>query len=263
MTTEDIIYHIFCEVDDQMKGHSEVVKHPQAKLYPSELVTIGVLMALKGVSFRAFYRWLKRDFDALFGGLPDRTRLLRALEAHQTWCDLFLAEPTFFTVGDSYPIELLFPIREGRSQHQIGKKGKDKGRWTIGVRLWWLLSDAGQVVEWYWLPLNRPDKDFNFVVEYYVPDSIVLTDLGFRDANGVPANLKLCAKGTWNERMIIETSFSMLTVVCHTKKFFHRVADHLWSHCAYLAAMFNVVTALFKRLFPKDERQRSLAEFSL
>ena len=63
--------------------------------------------------------------------------------------------------------------------------------------------------------------------------------------------------------MIIETSFSMLTLVCHTKKFFHRAAAHLWSHCAYLAAMFNVVTTLFKRLFPDDERQRSLAEFSL
>jgi hypothetical protein len=67
-----------------------VVKHPQANLCPSELVTIGVLMALKGVSLRAFYRWLARDDAVLFGGLPDRTRLLRALEAHQTWCDLFL-----------------------------------------------------------------------------------------------------------------------------------------------------------------------------
>ncbi len=263
MTTEEIIIHIFCAVDDVMKGEADIVKHPQSKLYPSELVTIGLLMALKGVGFRAFYRWLLRDYAALFGGLPDRTRLLRALEAHQTWCNLFLAEPTFFTVGDSYPIELLFPIREGRTKRQIGRKGKDKGRWTIGIRLWWLLDEAGHVVEWYWLPLDRPDKDFNFLVEYYADESIALADLGFRDKNGIPPNLKLCAKGTWNERMIIETSFSMLTLVCHAKKFFHRVADHLWSHCAYLAAMFNVVTALFKRLFPDDERQRSLAEFSL
>ena len=83
------------------------------------------------------------------------------------------------------------------------------------------------------------------------------------DCQGIPDNGKLCAKGTWNERMVIETSFSMLTLVCHAKKFFHRVESHLWSHCAYLAAMFNIVTALFKRLFPNDERQRSLAEFSL
>jgi hypothetical protein len=68
MTTEDIIIHIFCHVDDRMKGEADIVKHPPARLYPSELVTIGILWALKGVSFRAFYRWLKRDYDALFAG---------------------------------------------------------------------------------------------------------------------------------------------------------------------------------------------------
>jgi hypothetical protein len=260
MTTELIIVAIFCCVDDRMR---DVLKHPQAKLYPSELVTIGILFALKGGHFSAFYRWLKRDFDALFGGLPDRTRLQRALLAHQAWCDRFLAEPTFFTVGDSYPIELLFPIREGRSGRQIGRKGKDKGRWTIGFRLWWLLDDAGQVVEWYWLPLDHPDHDFNPLAEYYVDQSIVLTDLGFRDAEGTPPNLKLCTKGTWNERMIIETSFSMLTVVCHAKKLFHRLPDYLWSHCAYLAAMFNILNTLFHQLFPDDPRHMSIAEFSL
>jgi hypothetical protein len=260
MTSELIIILIFCCVDDQMR---DVMKHPDAKLYPSELVTIGILFSLKGVSFRAFYRWLKRDYAALFGGLPDRTRLARAMKVQPDGCDRFLADSTFFTVGDSYPIELLFPIREGRSKRQIGTKGKDKGRWTIGLRLWWLLNDAGQVVEWYWLPLNHPDKAFNALAEYFADESIVLTDLGFRDADGVPRNLKLGEKGTWNERMIIETPFSMLTVVCHAKKFFHRLPDYLWSHCAYLATMFNVLTTLFHQLFPGDERQRSLAEFSL
>ncbi len=42
MATEDSIIHVFCLVDDQMK---EVPKHSQAKLYPSELVTIGLLYA--------------------------------------------------------------------------------------------------------------------------------------------------------------------------------------------------------------------------
>ncbi len=55
MTTELIIILIFCYVDDRMR---DVMKHPDAKLYPSELVTIGILFSLKGVSFRAFYRCL-------------------------------------------------------------------------------------------------------------------------------------------------------------------------------------------------------------
>ena len=58
MTTEDFIIGLFCEVDDRML---EVPKHPQAKLWPSELVTVGILFAFKGGYFRAFYRWLKRD----------------------------------------------------------------------------------------------------------------------------------------------------------------------------------------------------------
>src|SRR6267154_2349748 len=117
MTTEDIVLYLFCYVDDHM---GPIPKHPQAKLYPSELVTIGILAALKGGHFRALYRWFNRDFGAWFGGLPDRTRLQRALNVHQDWCDRLLAEPSFFTVIDSYPIELIFPIREGRSPAQVG-----------------------------------------------------------------------------------------------------------------------------------------------
>jgi hypothetical protein len=77
MTTEEIITSIFIEVDDTLPA---LKKHSQAKLYPSELVTIGLLFALKGVSFRAFYRWLKRDYVGLFTGLPERTRLQRLLK---------------------------------------------------------------------------------------------------------------------------------------------------------------------------------------
>jgi hypothetical protein len=151
MTTEDIIIHIFIEVDEQLPY---IPKHPQAKLYPSELVTIGILFALKGSSFRAFFRWLKRDYDALFAGLPDRTRLQRLLEVHQDWCAHMLAKPSFFTVIDSYPIELIFPIRQGRSEQQVGKKGKDKGRWSVGIKFCWLINDEGRVVGWDWSGMN-------------------------------------------------------------------------------------------------------------
>ena len=37
MTTEDIILHIFCFVDDSLP---DIPRHSQAKLYPSELVTV-------------------------------------------------------------------------------------------------------------------------------------------------------------------------------------------------------------------------------
>jgi len=62
-TTEDIIIQLFCLVDDCLPN---IKKHAQAKLYPSELVTIGIPFSLKGGFFRPFYRWLNRDYGDLF-----------------------------------------------------------------------------------------------------------------------------------------------------------------------------------------------------
>jgi hypothetical protein len=58
MPTVDFITALFCRVDDVLRG---VRKHPQARLDPSEVVTLALLFALKGVGPRAFYRWLVRD----------------------------------------------------------------------------------------------------------------------------------------------------------------------------------------------------------
>jgi hypothetical protein len=124
VTTEEFIIAVFCEIDDGMPNRG---KPAQAKLYPSELVTIGVLFALKGGYFRAFYRWLKRDYEALFAGLPERTRLQRALYTHRGWGDRFLAQPSFFTVIDSYGIELIHPIREDVTGSRLARKANRTG----------------------------------------------------------------------------------------------------------------------------------------
>ena len=171
MTTEEIIIRIFCLVDEQLY---DVPKVPQAKLYPSEIVTIGILFALKGNHFRAFYRWLRRDFDQLFGGLPHRTTLLRQLREQQVHTDNFMAQPSVLNVADNYPIELLFPIREGRSAAQVGKKGKDKGRWSIGLKLCWIINSYGQICAWRWDTLNCPDNQFRDLFTDYELQAIIL-----------------------------------------------------------------------------------------
>lgn len=260
MTTEEIIIHIFCAVDDQMHA---VKKVPQAELYPSEVVTIGILFALKGGYFRAFCRWLRRDYDALFGGLPDRTTLQRQLRAQQHHADQLLGEPSLLNVIDSFPIELLFPLRHGRSARQLGKKGLDKGRWSIGIKLCWILNTLGQVVGWHWTTMNCPDQDFLPLVTLLNEVGVVLADLGFRCKAGVPGNLKLCTKGSWNERMMIETSFSLLTVICRAKQMFHRTTAYLEARFAYTAAMFNVLIGLHRQLQPNHAFKLSIAQFSL
>ena len=69
--------------------------------------------------------------------------------------------------------------------------------------------------------------------------SIVLRDVGFNAASGIPDNLKLCPRGTWNERMLVETMLSMITMVCSAKKMFHRVRNYMEMHFAYLSSLFN------------------------
>jgi hypothetical protein len=62
MTTVDCITALFSEVDEQMRT---LPPHPDARLWPSEGVTLGLLHALTGVGNRAFSRWLTRDSRAL------------------------------------------------------------------------------------------------------------------------------------------------------------------------------------------------------
>ncbi len=78
MSTQDFITELFCRVDDVMQ---DLPKHSQSSLYPSEVVTLGLLFAIKGVGNRAFYRWIKRDHLSLFPHLPERTRLFRLFAA--------------------------------------------------------------------------------------------------------------------------------------------------------------------------------------
>jgi len=94
---EDFIIAFFCQVDDHMH---DLPKHPHATLWPSEVVTLGLLHALKGVGNRAFYRWLTRDYRALFPRLPERTRLFRLFMTHQAWTEAFLASPTVLGVTE-------------------------------------------------------------------------------------------------------------------------------------------------------------------
>jgi hypothetical protein len=263
VTTQEFIIAVFCQVDDRML---DVPKHPQAALWPSELVTIGLLFALKGGYFRAFHRWLARDHAALFARLPERTRLQRALTAHQGWCDRFLADPTFFTVVDSYGIELIHPIREGRSPRQIGKKGKSNWRWIVGMKLCWLINARGQVVGWDWATANVHDGAFLPLAAAFDGETIVLADTGFGRAEGVPANLKLCARGSWNERMLVETAMSLATTVFGLKKVFHRTRPHFQARLAYAAALFNTLLALNRAQQPEappEERLLHMAQYAL
>jgi len=84
------------------------------------------------------------------------------------------------------------------------------------------------------IPANVHDQTFSPLVEPYEGRSIVLGDVGLDCASGSLANLKLCPRGTWNERMPTETILSMVTTVCHLRKMLHRVCSYVEMHFAYI-----------------------------
>ena len=95
MNVADFITELCCKIDDALPNFP---RHPQAILSLGELAAIGVLHATKNVS-------------------------------------RFMAQPTVLGVADSYGIELRHPIREGRRERKIVKKGVSNHRWPrIGVR---------------------------------------------------------------------------------------------------------------------------------
>lgn len=261
MTTEDFITELFCRIDDAMK---EKRKHPQANLYPSEVVTLAVLFAIKGVGNRAFYRWIIRDYRCLFPKLPERTRLFRLFKVHQDWTKHFLAEPTVLGVVDSYGIELLHPYRQGRSEQQIGKKGLSNHRWIVGGKLCFVLNKLGLISGWTCDTANVHDTTFHPLIRTFEDEMVILSDHGFFSKAGNPNNLKVCQRGTWNVRIIIETVLSMLTTVCHFKRVGHRVWEYFKARLAFTMAAFNIL-AQWYGLKPDNNGfvHLSIAEFSL
>src|SRR5215510_13288740 len=101
-----------------------------------------------------------RDYRPLFPRLPERTRLFRLFKTHQGWTRVFLASPTVLGVIDTYGIERIHPIREGRSPQQIGRKGVSNHRWIVDGKLCLLLNQWGLLVAWAWATANVADTNF-------------------------------------------------------------------------------------------------------
>jgi hypothetical protein len=261
MSTDEFIIDLYIRVDTVM---ADVPKHPDAHLHPSELVTLGLLFALKGVSTRRFYCWLTGNYHAWFPRLPERTRLFRALATHQDWTEAFLAEPTVLGVADTFGIELRHPRREDRADGQIGGKGLSNHRWIVGAKLAYLVNQYGLIVAWDYASANVADNAFGALVADFVDEMVVFTDLAFHTHGGDPPNQKACKRGSWSGRMVVEAVLSLLTRVVGLKKVSHRSWDGLAARLAYTMALFNVLVTWNGLPVDADGNiHLSIAEFAL
>ena len=93
---------------------------------------------------------------------------------------------------------------------------------------------------------------------------VVFGDSGFHAAAGDPDNFKQCHRGEHNQRMLVETVFSMLTTISHLKKVSHRVDAYLRARLAFTVAAFNILVQ-WHGLQPDETGfvPLSIAEFSL
>jgi hypothetical protein len=92
---------------------------------------------------------------------------------------------------------------------------------------------------------------------------MVLTDTGFHAKTGDPANMKVCQRGTWNGRMLVETICSRLTTVFHGKKVRQRVWEYFHARMAWTMAAFNLLAQWGLQVDAHNFIHLSVAEFSL
>ena len=225
---------------------------------------MGLLHALKGGTNRAFSWWLTRDYRPLFPRFPERTRLFRLFAIHHDWTQVFLAAPTVLGGIDTYGIKLIHPMREGRTPQQIGRKGVSNHRWMIGGKRCLLLNQWGVIVGWACATATVAENTLQWLVRQCEEQMIVLSDMAFHAAEGDPANLKRCPRGAWEDRMLVETVLSMLTLVCHCTKVMHRVWTYFHAHLAFTMAAFTIL-AQWHGFQPSASGliPLSMAEFSL
>ncbi len=94
---------------------------------------------------------------------------------------------------------------------------------------------------WACATANVPDQTFQWLIRQCEERMIILRDRAFHAAEGDPANLKRCQRGEWQDRMLVETVLSMLTLVCHFKRVMHRVWTYFHARLAFTMAAFNVL----------------------
>ncbi len=127
-----------------------------------------------------------------------------------------------------------------------------------------MVNQYGLVVAWACATAHVADTTLQWLIRQYEERMIVLSDTAFHAAEGDPANLKLCQRGEWQDRMLVETVLSMLTVVCHFKRVMHRVWAYFQARLAFTMAAFNVLVQ-WQGLRPNASGfvPLSIAEFSL
>ena len=242
MDNELFIILLFCMVDEQT---GDLLQRSDSKLHPSEIVTLALLKLLKKQGYRQFLVWLKNT--GLFPNLPDYSRLCRLFHHYRHTIEVISRQigNWDWLVIDSILCEVIHPIREGRSVDWVGKN-KSKGRWMVGIRVAATVSPQGDILAWEMDTANIHDKHFAWMVEEF--EIKVLADSGFHSKEGDPDNLQICQRGEHNERMVVESVFSLCTRLLGLNDIVAKTLQGFRLAVASIFALFNTLLDMNRRL---------------
>ena len=104
-----------------------------------------------------------------------------------------------------------------------------------------MVNQWGLIVGWACTTTHVTDNTFQWLIQQFDGRMIVLSDTGFHAAEGDPTTLTRCQRGAWEDRMLMETVLSMLTVVLHCRKVMHRGWTSFQARLAFTMAAFHVL----------------------
>jgi hypothetical protein len=154
-------------------------------------------------------------------------------------------------------------MREGRSPAQMATKGQRNPRWIVGSTWCFILNQWRVICAWDGATAHVHDMHVHPLIAQCANTMIVLTDTGFHAKTGEPSNMKVCPRGTWNTRRLVETVLAMLTTVCHSKQVGHRVWAYFRARVAWTMAACNLVARWGREIDDENMVRLSIAEFSL
>ena len=183
MNITDFITELFCQVDDALP---DMAQHSQAILSLSELVTIGVLQAMKNVSQRAFYHWLRDNYGHLFPTCPTVPGSTADCGPSSTGPATSWPNPPCWAWPTATALNC---ATQCEKDDGLVKSARRASPTTAGSSV---ANCASYSTSWAWWPIgdcangNVHDQAFQPLLACYDGQMIILADTGFHRAKACP-----------------------------------------------------------------------------